>query len=141
MKNSHNKDRELWSIHRFSSVFDVDDQTLKKKVYALHVEAAGASSTKDKDPLYRPQDLLKAYLGGDERMERLRKVREEADKIALDNEKTRGRLVEVDAVVKWAERIFVGIRQKILASTLPELDKDGILIDLQSLKQTGKFTE
>jgi len=66
--------------------------------------------------------------------QRLRKLTEEADKLALDNEKTRGGLVETEAVYKHLEGVFVALRARILASNLDDLDKDQILNDLRQLK-------
>jgi hypothetical protein len=66
--------------------------------------------------------------------ERLRKLKEEADKVALENEKTRGNLVEIEAVYKHFEAIFVSLRARVLASQLTEQEKDELLNDLRRLK-------
>jgi hypothetical protein len=66
--------------------------------------------------------------------ERLRKLKEEADKIALENEKTRGALVEIEAVYKHFEGIFVSFRARVLASGLTDEEKDEVLKDLRRLK-------
>lgn len=69
--------------------------------------------------------------------EKLRKLREEADKLALENEKTRGNLVETEAVYKHFEGIFVSFRQRVLASGLSDDEKDELLNDLRRLKAKG----
>jgi phage terminase Nu1 subunit (DNA packaging protein) len=66
--------------------------------------------------------------------ERLRKLHEEADKVALENEKTRGNLVEIEAVYKHFEGIFVAFRARVLASSLTDEEKDELLNDLRKLK-------
>lgn len=75
---------------------------------------------------------------GDKRLamsaEKLRKLREEADKLALENERTRGNLVEIEAVYKHFEGIFVAFRQRVLGSSLTEEEKDEFLRDLRRLK-------
>ncbi len=67
-------------------------------------------------------------------VERLRKLKEEADKVALENEKTRGGLVEIEAVYKHFEAVFVAFRARILASDLGDQEKDELLNDLRRLK-------
>jgi len=66
--------------------------------------------------------------------ERLRKTTEEADRIALENEKTRGNLVEVEAVYKHFEGLFIALRARILASGLTDAEQDELLSDLRGLK-------
>ncbi len=66
--------------------------------------------------------------------EKLRKLKEEADRVALENERTRGKLVEVEAVYKHFEGIFVSFRARVLASSLSNEEKDELLNDLRKLK-------
>jgi len=66
--------------------------------------------------------------------ERLRKTTEEADKLALENEKTRGKLVEIEAVYKHFESLFIALRARILASALEDHEKDELLNDLRGIK-------
>lgn len=67
-------------------------------------------------------------------VEQLRKLKEEADKVALENDKTRGKLVEIEAVYKHFEGMFVAFRSHILASTLSDQEKDELLNNLRGLK-------
>lgn len=83
---------------------------------------------------------LRSKQGSDIEAERLRKTTEEADKLALENEKTRGSLVEVEAVYKNGESVFVALRARILSSGLSDHEKDELLTDLMQLK-VGDFSE
>jgi len=71
---------------------------------------------------------------GEFEAEQLRKLKEEADRVALENEKTRGNLVETEEVYKHFEGVFVGLRARVLASGLIEQEKDELLDDLRRLK-------
>jgi len=71
---------------------------------------------------------------GELEAEQLRKLKEEADRVALENEKTRGNLVETEAVYRHFEGIFVGLRARVLASGLIDQEKDELLDDLRRLK-------
>ena len=66
--------------------------------------------------------------------EHLRKTKEEADKLALENEKTRGGLVEIEAVYRHFEGLFIAFRARILSSGLDDNEKDELLNDLRGLK-------
>jgi hypothetical protein len=71
--------------------------------------------------------------------ERLRKTREEADKLALENARMRGELVETESVYRHFEAVFVALRQKILACGLLDEEKDELLNELLRLTQKTKF--
>lgn len=64
----------------------------------------------------------------------LRRLKETADKLALENEKTRGALVEIEAVTAHFQALFIALRSRILASALTDPEKDEILNDLRALK-------
>ena len=93
----------------------------------------------EKDKRYSTQQICKAVFG-DIDVERLRKLTEEADKLALDNEKTRGGLVEIEAVYKHFQGLFVALRSRLLASSLTDEEKDELLGDLRKLK-AGDFSK
>lgn len=65
--------------------------------------------------------------------ERLRKMTEEADKLALANARSRGELVEVTAVKKLGEKVMVAIRSRIMQFPLSDDEKDKLLTELLSL--------
>lgn len=64
----------------------------------------------------------------------LRRLKETADKLALENEKTRGGLVEIEAVISHFQGLFIALRARILASALTDPEKDEILNDLRAIK-------
>lgn len=67
--------------------------------------------------------------------ERLRKLSEEADRIALDNAKFREQLVdEADFLKRW-EPIYTAMRQKITGSGLKDHEKDSLLGELSKLHE------
>ncbi len=66
--------------------------------------------------------------------ERLRRTKEEADKLELANARTRGELVEVSKVKRLGEQVMSGIKTKILNMPLTDDEKDKCLRDLLSLK-------
>ncbi len=65
--------------------------------------------------------------------ERARLAREQADRIAMDNEISRKTLIPADLIKKAGENLFVAMRAKILASNLLDSEKDDLLNDLRSL--------
>lgn len=71
---------------------------------------------------------------GDLRGEQTRLAKENADARALENEKSRGRLLEAEDVYRHYEGVFVTLRQKTLASSMTDEEKDELLNDLRSLK-------
>jgi len=66
--------------------------------------------------------------------ERLRRTKEEADKLELLNAKTRGELVPLDKVKRLGEKVMSAIKTKILNTPLSDEDKDKCLRDLLSIK-------
>jgi hypothetical protein len=85
--------------------------------------------------LYRIGDLYRAMGGGEYEAERLRKTREEADKLSLQNARARGELVEIAAVKKLGEKVMVAIRNRILAMPMTDEEKDRCLVELLSLEK------
>jgi len=64
----------------------------------------------------------------------LRRTKEEADKLELQNARTRGELVEVSRVKQLGEQVMSGIKAKILNMPLTDDQKDKCLRDLLSIK-------
>ena len=67
--------------------------------------------------------------------EKIRKTTEEADKLALANARSRGELVDVQAVKRLGERVMVAIRSRILQFPLDDDMKDTLLSELMDLKK------
>ena len=76
----------------------------------------------------------------DIKTEQLRRTKEEADKLELQNARTRGELVEVALVQKMGEKVMAAIKTRILNMPLTDDVKDQCLRDLLSLRDMD-FTE
>lgn len=70
----------------------------------------------------------------DLKREQLRRTKEEADKLALLNARSRGELVEVTKVKRMGEKVMSAIKTKILNMPLTDDEKDKCLSDLLSLR-------
>lgn len=112
-----------------------DRHSLMKRIAEMDIQPAGkvAKGKAAGSDLFRIRDLFKAALGGDIEAERLRKTREEADKLALQNARSRGELVEIASVKKLGEKIMIALRNRILNMPLTDEEKDRCLIELMDL--------
>ena len=72
--------------------------------------------------------------GGELRDQQIRETKERADKLALENERRRGVLVESETVFKTYENVFIVFRSKVLASTMTDFEKEELLNELRGLK-------
>jgi phage terminase Nu1 subunit (DNA packaging protein) len=63
--------------------------------------------------------------------ERARLVREQADRLAIANAKSRSETVEADTIYRAYEGVFVSVRQTILASALSDSEKADVLANLR----------
>ena len=105
-----------------------------RRVTETGVKPAGNADGRSKGAkLYTVRDLYKAGVGGDYEAERLRKTREEADKLAIQNARSRGELVSLEAVKRLGEKALVGLRNKILSMPLTDEEKDSCLRELLTL--------
>lgn len=114
-----------------------DRHSLMKRIAEMEIQPSG-KVTKGKaagSDLFRIRDLFKAALGGDIEAERLRKTREEADKLALQNARSRGELVEIASVKKLGEKVMIAIRNRILNMPLTDEEKDRCLVELMDLSK------
>ena len=112
-----------------------DRHQLMKRISEMNIKPAGKveKGKASGADLYRVRDLFKAALGGDIEAERLRKTREEADKLALANARSRGELIEIQSVKKLGERVMVAIRNRILQFPITDDEKDALLTELLNL--------
>jgi phage terminase Nu1 subunit (DNA packaging protein) len=125
---------ELWTIAKWCREVGGDRHEFQRRVGQMGVRPAGLADGRSKGAaLYRVRDLLKVALGGDYEAERLRKTREEADRLALANARSRGELVEVASVRKLGEKVMIAVRNRILNMPLTDEEKDGCLRELLSL--------
>jgi phage terminase Nu1 subunit (DNA packaging protein) len=71
----------------------------------------------------------------DIKKEQLRRTKEEADKLALANARSRGELIEVESVKRLGEKVMIAVRNQILNFPLSEDEKDQLLMQLLSLAE------
>ena len=114
-----------WSLNSAAQEFPINRATLDKNIRQQDIQHG-------KDQKYSTAQICQAIFG-DMDGEKLRLVREQADKHYLDNQRTKELLVERPKVGKFLERTFVALRQKILASSLTNEEQDELMLDLASL--------
>ena len=123
---------EGYTVARFSQLVGFDRHTLVSRIEELRLKPVGKTRLQAAD-IYTVKDLVKAILGGDIEAEKLRKIREEADKLALQNARSRGELVEIASVKKLGEKVMIAIRNRILNMPLTDEEKDRCLRELLGL--------
>jgi phage terminase Nu1 subunit (DNA packaging protein) len=128
---------ETWTVAKFAREAGIDRHTIQDRLAGARVKACGkAQGRAAGGELYHFRDLFNAAVGGDIEAEKLRKTREEADKLALANARARGELVDVESVAKLGEAVFVRVRAKVLASpSLTDDEKDSFLKELLQLNE------
>jgi phage terminase Nu1 subunit (DNA packaging protein) len=113
-----------------------DRHEFQRRIADMRVESVGKAKGRAAGAvLYRVRDLVKVMLGGDIEKEKLRKTKEEADKLELANARTRGELVEIVAVKRLGEKVMVALRNRILNMPLTDDEKDRCLLELLSLEK------
>jgi phage terminase Nu1 subunit (DNA packaging protein) len=65
--------------------------------------------------------------------EQLRRTREEADKLGIQNARSRGELVEIAAVKPLGANVLIAVRNRILSFPLTDDEKDQCLRELLAL--------
>lgn len=114
-----------WTISQAESEFGQARRTITKRCKA-------ASIVPGADGKFSTADIFRA-LSGDLEGERIRKLREEADKLAIANAVARGELVDKQDFITHYETIIIQMRQLILNSKLDAADQDAILNELAKL--------
>jgi len=124
------RDQDAFTVARFCEFTGLDRHSLSTRLSELQAKPVGKVA---QAVTYSLRDLVRATIGGDIEAEKLRKTREEADKLALANSRSRGELVEITAVKRLGEKIMVAIRNRILAMPLTDEEKDRCLVELIGL--------
>jgi len=125
---------EKWTVAQWCREVGGDRHELQRKVSAAGIKPAGKAEGRAKGAdLYRVRDLFKVSGGGDHEADRRRKTREEADRLAIANSRSRGELVEIASVKKLGERVMIALRQRIIAMPLTDEEKDRCLGEILSL--------
>lgn len=125
---------EEWTIAQWCRECGGDRKEFARKVASTDVKPSGkATGRATGAELYRVRDLVKVLIGGDHEAEKLRKTREEADRLALQNARSRGEIVEIASVKKLGEKVLVAVRNRILNMPLTDEEKDSCLKELMDL--------
>lgn len=108
--------------------------SLMQKISEARVAPIGDAKGKASGAkLYRIGDLYRAMGGGIYEAERLRKTREEADKLAIQNARSRGELIEISTVKKLGQEVMKNVTTCILNMPLTDDEKDKCLRNLLAL--------
>jgi phage terminase Nu1 subunit (DNA packaging protein) len=117
---------------KFSAMMNCDRHELSRKLAEIDAAPTG---TKNGGKLFKLRDLILAYAGGDEKAERVRKLRAESERLEIQNRKSNGELIEVAAVKKMGTNVMAAIKNKILGfPSMTNEEKDSCLRDLYTLK-------
>jgi phage terminase Nu1 subunit (DNA packaging protein) len=115
---------------KFASLIGADRHEITRKLTEINASPSASDGRGDE---YSLKDLVAAHMGGDIRREQLRRTKEEADRLALANARSRGELVEIAAVKKLGEKVMIAIRNRVLNMPLTDEEKDRCLIELMEL--------
>lgn len=78
---------------------------------------------------------------GDKELHAIRNASAQADARELQNAKERGELIERVAVIAFCEQLGLVIRQLILSSSMPEEEKEQILVESNKFLDSGYVTD
>lgn len=116
-----------WTIETASREFGPDHKTLRRRLIA-------AEELPGEDGKYSTAQIV-GVIFGELHRQKLRLVREQADKLADENKARRDDLYEADVILyKAYPALFSAIRGKIAASKLTDNEKADILRDLEGAK-------
>ena len=121
-----------FTVSKFAAITGIDRHELQRRL-----ESAGAvptAATARGAGEYKLRELVVAFAGGDERAERLRKTRAEAERIEIQNARSHGELINVAEVKKLGAGVMVVVRNKILASSLTRDEQDALLLEILNLR-------
>lgn len=121
-----------WTLFRAAQEFGLHRDTLKKRFIAAGIATA-------EDGTFSTSQIC-AAIYGDYQAEKTKLAKEQAEKVAIDNEERRGELIRVEDALEIAQRFCHAIRQRLLASSLVDGEKNDILKDIRRL-ETADFTE
>ncbi len=111
-----------WTVARASSEFGLNPRTLSTRIRQAGVLPGP-------DHKFSTADIHKAICG-DYQGERLRLVRGQADQTELANAEKRHQLVDKTDFLKRLEPLYVLTVQKIMASSMSDLEKDTLRAEL-----------
>lgn len=115
-----------WTVERAQAEFGHDRRTISSRLRQLGIKPehdGGRYSTKQ----------ICAAIYGDYELERIRKIREEADNFALDNAQTRRELIDLAALCRETEPIFTLLKQRVMNLPVDRALKDELCNDIANL--------
>jgi phage terminase Nu1 subunit (DNA packaging protein) len=115
----------LWTIEQAAREFGADRDTLSRLLTREGIRP-------DENGHFATTQICAAIFG-DIDAEKVGLTRAQRIKEETANRKRAGELVEVEAVIELAQRFCFAARQKILLSSMPETEKQALLLDIGRL--------
>ena len=120
-----------YTVNKFSQIVSFDRQAIASRLAELR--AVPVAESPQGAGLYHLRDLVRALLGGNIELERLRLIRAQADKLESQLAERNRQLVPVAESVETVIACAYDIRNAILALPIPHADQDKLLLEMQKL--------
>ena len=131
MKTTSKLHDDAMTASKFCKLVNADRHELGRKIEELKAVPVGKKNGGD---LYRLKDLIAAFVGGDEKAERVRKLRAESERLELQNLRSKGELVDVGAVKRLGQKVTGAIQVRIQNMPMTDDEKDSCLRELLQLR-------
>ena len=112
-----------WTIGMAAQEFGMHQRTVSKKLSAAHISPGTDHRYSTKDIV---QSVVRRYPD-----ERKRLLTAQADRIELEIEQSRAKLLDRETVLSLHEAIFASLGQVILASNLTDLEKSEAIKEMR----------
>ena len=109
-----------WKLNSASREFGIDAKTLAGRIRRQGIPAG-------KDQCWSTKEIV-AAIYGDLEFERIRKTREEADQIAMENEESRGRLVDLEKFYVELAPVIEEVKRLVRSSNLSPVEQDEVCL-------------
>lgn len=114
-----------WNLKQAAMEFGWDTTNLERARRSAGVNAG-------EDGLFSTRQIAKIVFG-DKEAEVIAKLQSERRALDLKHAQQSAELIPTVAVVKLGEKIIIPIRQRIMSSNLPDVEKRDLLADLEKL--------
>ena len=114
-----------WSPDHAAREFGCDRRTIEKNLARESIEPG-------EDGKFSTAQIV-SVMFGDQDAADLRLTLAQAEQIERKNRVAAGRLVDVDAVIRFNEQVAAAMRERVLALDIPHTTKESLLGDLQKL--------
>ena len=122
-----------WTLNRAALEFGCDPKTVAKGIRAR-------GTLPGPDGKFSTVEIHSA-LCGDKDREQVRKLKEEADGLALANATRRGELMEVEDFLRAFEPAVIQMKSRILASSLTATEQDAVLNDMSRIASAATYED